>query len=70
MEKYSSTAYHAPVVGGLAIGYAKLGQMVFKGPLQRLDLAPRDAGMLFVDVAFAMATKDMLVKQGLIPPQI
>ena len=62
--------YHAAVVGGLAIGYAKLGQMVFKGPLPRLDLTPRDAGMVVLDLSAAMATKDMLIKQGLIPSDI
>ena len=62
--------YHAAVVGGLAIGYAKLGQMVFKGPLPRLYLTPRDAGMVVLDLSAAMATKDMLIKQGLIPSDI
>ena len=62
--------YQAAVVGGLAIGYAKLGQMVFKGPLPRLDLTPRDAGMAILDLSAAMATKDMLIKQGLIPSDI
>ena len=62
--------YHAAVVGWLAIGYAKLGQMVFKGPLPRLDLTPRDAGMAILDLSAAMATKDMLIKQGLIPSDI
>ena len=62
--------YHAAVVGGLAIGYAKLGQMVFKGPLPRLNLTPRDAGMAILDLSAAMATKDMLIKQGLIPSDI
>ena len=62
--------YHAAVVGGLAIGYAKLGQMVFKGPLPRLDLTPRDAGMAILDLSVAMAMKDMLIKQGLIPSDI
>ena len=62
--------YHAAVVGGLAIGYAKLGQMVFKGPLPRLDLTPRDAGMAILYLSAAMATKDMLIKQGLIPSDI
>ena len=62
--------YHAAVVSGLAIGYAKIGQMVFKGPLPRLDLTPRDAGLLFVDVALAIATKDLLIRQKLIPSEI
>ena len=59
-----------PDDGGLAIGYAKLGQMVFKGPLPRLDLTPRDAGMVVLDLSAAMATKDMLIKQGQIPSDI
>ena len=62
--------YHAAVVGGLAIGYAKLGQMVFKGPLPRLDLTPCDAGMAILDLSAAIAKKDMLIKQGLIPSDI
>ena len=45
-------------------------QMVFKGPLPRLDLTPRDAGMVVLDLSAAMATKDMLIKQGLIPSDI
>ena len=62
--------YHAAIVGGLVIGYAKLGQMVFKGPMPRLDLTPRDAGMVVLDLTAAMATKDMLIRQGLIPSDI
>ena len=58
--------YHAAVVGGLALGYAKIGQMVFKGPMPRFDLTPRDAGMVVLDLSAAMGTKDMLIKQGLI----
>ena len=69
-KNIANDLYHAAVVGGLAIGYAKLGQMVFKGPLPRLDLTPRDAGMAILDLSAAMATKDMLIKQGLIPSDI
>ena len=69
-KNIANDLYHAAIVGGLAIGYAKLGQMVFKGPMLRLDLTPRDAGMVVLDLSAAMATKDMLVKQGLIPSDI
>ena len=62
--------YHAAVVGGLAIGYAKITQMVLKGPLPKLDLTPRDAGMAIMDISAAMATKAFLIKQGVIPPNI
>ena len=62
--------YHSTVVSGLAVGYAKLGQMALKGPLPKLDFTPHDAGMVVLNVALAMATKDMLVKQGVIPANI
>ena len=69
-KNIANDIYHAAVVGGLALGYAKIGQMVFKGPMSRLDLTPRDAGMVVLDLSAAMATKDMLIKQGLIPSDI
>ena len=69
-KNIANDLYHAAVVGGLAVGYAKLSQMVFKAPLPRLDLTPRDAGMAILDLSAAMATKDMLIKQGLIPSDI
>ena len=59
--------YHSAIVSGLAMGYAKLGKMAIGGTTPKLDYTPRDAGMVVVDVALAMATKDMLIKQGLIP---
>ena len=62
--------YHSAVVSGLAVGYAKLGKMAIGGASPKLDSTPRDIGMVVVDVALAMATKDMLIKQGLIPMDI
>ena len=62
--------YHAAVVAGLAIGYAKIGQMVFKGPLPKLDFTPSDVGMVVLDMSAAMASKDFLIKQGILPPDI
>ena len=59
--------YHAAVVGGLAIGYAKIGQMVFKGTLPKLDSTPRDVGLVVLDLSAAMASKDFLIKQGILP---
>ena len=69
-KNITNDIYHAAVVGGLALGYAKIGQMVFKGPVPRLDLTPRDAGMVVLDLSAAVGTKDMLIKQGLIPSDI
>ena len=40
------------------------------GSIPRLDLTPRDVGMVVADVAVAMATKDALIRQGVLPPDI
>ena len=60
-KNIANDLYHAAVVGGLAIGYAKLGQMVFKGPLPRLYLMPHDAEMAISDLSAAITMKDMLI---------
>ena len=65
-----NTLYHSAVVSGLAIGYAQIGKAIMKGMTPRLTPTPYDAGMVVVDIAMAMATKDMLVKQGMIPADI
>ena len=64
--------YYSAVVSGLAAGYAQLGKMAIEGspPPLKLDFTPRDVGMVVVDVALAMAIKDMLIKQGLISADI
>ena len=62
--------YHSAVVSGLAMGYARLGKVAFGGPAPKLDFTPRDIGMAVADVALALATRDVLVKQGLIPSDI
>ena len=62
--------YHSAVVSGLAIGYSRLSKMVIGGAPPKLDFTPRDVGIVIVDVALAMATKDMLIKQGIIPADI
>ena len=54
--------YHSAVVSGLATGYTRLGKMVIGGAPPKLDITARDVGMVVVDVALAMANKDMLIK--------
>ena len=65
-----NSLYHAALVSGLSVGYAKLGQMFVKGPTPKLDLTVRDAGLLFIDVSLAVATKDWLIKHGILPSKI
>lgn len=62
--------YHSAVVSGLAMGYSRLGKMVIGGASPKLDFTPRDMGMVIIDVALAMATKDTLIRQGIIPADI
>ena len=56
--------YHSAVDCGLAAGYARLGKMAIGVSPAKLDFTPRDVGMVVV------ATKNMLIKQGLIPADI
>ena len=65
-----NSLYHAALVSGLVIGYAKISQMVFKGPLPKLDLTARDAGMLFGCVGLSIITKDQLIKRNIIPSNL
>ena len=66
----ANTMYHAALVSGLSIGFAKLTQMVIKGSLPKLDTTARDAGMMLLDVLLAILTKDELIKRGIIPSNI
>ena len=63
--------YHATVVSGLAVGYTMVSKslLTFKTPdMGKLDF---EDGAKFVGIiAASMATKDMLVKQGIIPDNI
>ena len=62
--------YHSAIVSGLAIGYTRLGKMVIGGVPPQIDFNARDLGMVVVDVALSMETKDLLIKQGVIPADI
>ena len=59
------------------MGYARLGKTAVEGgggggwsSLPKLDYTPRDLGMVALDVALATGTKDVLIKQGIIPADI
>ena len=66
----ANVAYHSAVVSGLAMSYARLVIMVMGGAAPNLEFTARDVGLVVLDVGLAMATKDMLVKQGIIPADI
>ena len=62
--------YHSAVVTSLDMGYARLGKMAMRGSPPKLDFTPCDVGMVILDVALSMATKDLLIEQGVLPPDI
>ena len=62
--------YHAGVETLLTVGYAELGTKLLKRPPPKVDFNMADIGMLSIDIFLAMATKDMLIKQGIIPADI
>ena len=69
-KEVANLAYHAAVLTGLTIGFAQLGKKIFKGNSPKLDFTANDMAMITGDVALAFATRDMLVKQGIIPASI
>jgi energy-converting hydrogenase Eha subunit G len=64
-------AYHGAVVTGLTVSCAKLVHMIIKdAAVPKLDVDMYDTGMLILDVSIALAIKDALIKQGIIPADI
>jgi hypothetical protein len=66
----ANALYHSSVITGLALGIARLGKLLAGGASPKLDFTPRDTGMILLDVTLAMAAKDILIKQGIIPADI
>ena len=61
--------YHAGVETILTVGYSELGKKIRK-PAPKVDFNIGDIRMLSIDILLAMATHDMLIKQGIIPADI
>ena len=62
--------YHAGVESMLTIDYSQLTKKLLKVATPKVDFNMGDIGMLTVDIMVAMATRDMLIKQGIIPADI
>jgi hypothetical protein len=70
-QDYGNLLYHASVVGGLTLGYNILAKKLLKAKpaeLDKFDIA--DSAKLVGSVALAMWTRDMLIKQGYLKPDI
>jgi hypothetical protein len=62
--------YHAAVITALEIGYAQITNKIMKQAVPKLQLDGYNMAMLMLDTGLAIATRDMLVKQGIIPDNI
>ena len=62
--------YHAGVESLLTIGYSELSRKLLRRQSPRLDFNMGDVAMVTLDILLAMATRDMLIKQGIIPADI
>ena len=69
-KQIANMLYHAGVETLLTVGYAEIGRKLLRRPPPKVDFNISDIGMLSIDILLAMATKDMLVKQGIIPADI
>ena len=62
--------YHAGVETVLTVGYAEIARKLFKRPPPKVDFNMGDVAMLSLNILLAMATRDMLIKHGIIPADI
>lgn len=63
--------YHSAVVSGHVIGYANIMKTAMKSAVQpKLEFDGYDIGMVVQDVGLALATRCLLIKQGIIPTDI
>lgn len=69
-KQIANMLYHAGVETLLTVGYSEIGKKVFRRSAPKVDFNMSDIFMLSIDILFAMATKDMLIKQGIIPADI
>ena len=69
-KQIANMLYHAGVETILTVGYSELGRKVFRRTAPKVDFNMGDIGMLSLDILLAMATRDMLIKQGIIPADI
>ena len=70
-KSVANTLYHGAVIGGLTVGYSLLGKRLLKikpADIARLDL--EDGAKLTATVAASLATRDLLIQQGILPPDI
>ena len=69
-KQIANMFYYAGVETLLTVGYSELGKKLLRRPAPQVDFNMGDIVMLSIDILLAMATRDMLIKQGIIPADI
>jgi hypothetical protein len=69
-KQIANMLYHVGVETLFTVGYSELGRKVFRRPAPKVDFNMGDIGMLSLVILLAMVTRDMLIKQGIIPADI
>ena len=65
-KQIANMLYHGGVETLLSIGYSELGRK----PAPKVDFNKDDIRMLSIYILLAIGTRDMLIKQGIIPADI
>ena len=69
-KQIANMLYHAGAETLLTIGYSELSRQLLRKPASKVDFNMGDIAMFSIDILLAMATRDMLIKQGIIPADI
>jgi len=67
----ANLVYHSAVISGLSVGYSMIGKNLIRmkpADLGKLDF--EDSVKLIAIITASIATRDFLVKQGIIPENI
>ena len=62
--------YHSTVMSLFTIAYSELGKNLLRVRAAKADFNMIDVTVLSVDILLAMATRDLLVKEGILPADI
>ena len=64
-KQIANMLYHAGVETLLTVGYSELGRKLLRRPAPKVDFNMGDIAKLSIVIMLAMATRDMLIKQGI-----
>ena len=69
-KRIANMLYHAGEETLLTTGYSELGRKLLRRLAPKVDFNKGDIGMLSIDLLLTMVTRDMLIKQSIIPADI